>query len=597
MARIKEEDIDALRDRADIVDIVSGYTTLKRAGGNTFKGLCPFHTEKTPSFTVNPASGLWYCFGCGEGGNLYQFVERVERLSFPEAVEWVARRTGFDLRYEQTRPGDALASGRKLRLYAANREAMELWHRMLMEAPEAAEARRYLGSRGFGAEVATRWKLGYAPGHDVTCRHLIQRGFRPDEIVEADIGRRSERDGSLYDVFRNRITFPTWTLQGEVAGFGARALGDARPKYLNTSETPVFTKSRLMYGLNRAKSAIARGAAVVVEGYTDVIALHEAGVTEAVATNGVALGESHLELLKRFTDRVVLMFDADAAGQGAVQRGFGLHHRLGLEVLVAPLPEGKDPADVVAEGGAEAMRAAIAGARPLLEAMLRATVARLPTDTPEARAAAVREAARVIGWHTDPIARHEYAFLAARLIGVEPESVQRALAEGGRGEGRDGTDGADAAQRRLPGHVRIEREALRLLLHDADAAMQAQELQESDFTSRARREVFAALRSGAARGAGGARVVEALSDDARALLAELAVSPPEGVAEDGRSLAPELFLRLRVLSLDREIKERRNVLQDINPVDEPERHDALFTELVALEARRRDLLKRLREAA
>lgn len=600
MARIKEEDIDALRERADIVEVLSAHTTLKRSGGHTLKGLCPFHSEKTPSFTVNSASGLYHCFGCGEGGDVYTFVEKTENLSFGEAAEWLARRFSFDLRYEEMRPGEAKLAGRKLRLYRANEAAAEFWQKTLMTSDAALEARRYLGSRGFDRDVAGRWKLGFAPGRDATCRHLIDKGFKPDEVVAADLGRRSERDGSLYDFFRGRITFPTWNLQGDVAGFGARALGGEQPKYLNTSETPVFQKSRLMYGLNRAKSAVARGVAVVVEGYTDVISLHEAGVTEAVATNGVALGETHFELLKKFTDRIVLMFDADAAGSGATERGFGIHQRIGLEVLVAPLPPGKDPADVVAEGGAEAIRSVVAGAKPLVEFMLRATISKLPLDTPEARARAVRQAVQVLRWHTDPIARHEYAFSAARMIGVEPETVQGALGETRR-TARTDRGGSDGAQPdlRLPGHVKLELEALQLLLHEPDTTRWMSDLDESDFTAKPRRELFARIAGAATVDGGLSRHVlaEGLSDDALSLYTELAVGSPSRSVEDRGRFAREVFLRIRVFSLERDIKERRNVLQDINPLDEPERHDALFTELVGLEARRRDLLKSLQGAA
>lgn len=600
MARIKQEDIDALRDRADLVEVVSGYTTLKKSGTNSFKGLCPFHSERTPSFTVNAASGLFHCFGCQKGGDVYTFVEEIENLPFAEAAEWLARRFGYDLTYEEMRPGEARAAGQKLRIYRANEAAMEFWHRTLMESDSATEARRYLGSRGFDRGVAERWKLGFAPGRDSTCRHLIERGFSREDILAADLGRRSERDGSLYDSFRRRITFPTWNLQGDVAGFGARALGDEQPKYLNTSETPAFSKSRLMYGLNRAKSAISRGVAVVVEGYTDVIALHEAGITEAVATNGVALGESHFELLKKFTDRVVLMFDSDAAGSSATERGFGLHRRIGLEVLVAPLPPGEDPADVVAGGGADGARRLIGQAKPLVEFMLRATVDRLPLDTPEARSRAVREAVKVLGWHPDPIARHEYAFTVARMVGVEPEAVHRALGEMTSG-GRDTGGGSDdtGRDRRLPGHVKLEREVLQLLLHDSDASRWIGELDESDFTARARRELFAGIAAATAKGETLARPVVAgsMSDDALSLYTELAVEAPARPVEDGERFAREAFLRIKIFSLDRDIKERRNVLQAINPLEEPQRHDELFTELVGLEARRRDLLKRLQEAA
>lgn len=589
MARIKEDDIETLRERADMVEVVSTYSQLKRSGGHTFKGLCPFHSEKTPSFQVDVARGLFHCFGCGEGGNIYHFVQKMENLPFPEAVEWLARKSGFELRYEETSPGEARAFGVKVRLLEANDEAAKFFHHALMSDPTALDARRYLSSRGFGKEVAERWAIGWAPGRDALCKHLLAKGFKQDEIVKSDLGRISERDSSLYDTFRQRITFPTWNLQGDVVGFGARALGDQQPKYLNTSETPVFSKSRVMYGLNRAKSAIARGSAVVVEGYTDVIALHEAGIAEAVATNGVALGESHFELLKKFSSRAILMFDADEAGKGATERGFGIHHKIGLEVLVAPLPAGRDPADVVKEDGPEGIKKVIEGAQSLLEFKLEQTIARLPLDTPEARSAAVRAAVQVLGLHPDPIARHEYAFMTATRIGVDQEVVQRALSE--QRAAPSDPEGIRTSDRRLPGHVKVEREALQLLLVRTKESMPLLEgISAEEFTSNARRELFAAAVQRSPE-TGFSDISTDLSPEALSLMTELTIGFIDIPDEDLDFRVKEVFGRLRLFNLERAIKSRRNTLQDVNPLEHPAKHDELFTELVGLEAERRDLLR------
>ena len=597
MAKIREDDIDLLRDKADLVEVVSSHTHLKKAGGHTFKGLCPFHSEKTPSFTVDTAKSLFYCFGCGTGGNVYQFVQQIESLPFPEAVEWVARRFNYELRYEDQSPGQAQAFGMKRRLADANKAAAEFFHRALMESPDAEAARVYLGGRGFGKEVAERWQLGYAPGRNSLCRHLLDRGFTQEEIVKADLGRVSDRDGSLYDSFRQRIMFPTWSLQDDVVAFGARAMGDQQPKYLNTGETPLFSKSRFMYGLNRAKSSIARSHAVVVEGYTDVIALHEAGLTQAVATNGTALGETHFELLKKFSSRAVLMFDSDSAGQAATERGFGLHHRIGLEVLVAPLPPGRDPADVVAQDGADGISKVIDAGQPLLEFKLEQTISKLALDTPEARSKAVREAVQVLGWLPDPIARHEYAFMVARRIGVQPEAVQRALTDRRSGPPAAYGGAGRERERRLPGHVKVEREALLLLLTDTERATRfLDEIDESDFTSPARRDLFGAART-MSNGKSAAEIAGQLSPEALALFTELMVERETVEAEDADATLHELFVRLRVFSLERDIKRRRDTLQELNPLQEAQRHDALFTELVGLEARRRDLLRTLQGVA
>ena len=595
MAKIRDDDVELLRERADIVEVVSGYSRLKKSGGRTYKGLCPFHPEKTPSFSVDQAKGLWHCFGCGEGGDIYNFVQKAENLPFPQAVEWLARKSGFALHYEEMRPGEKKEAGLRARVIEANESAAEFFHRVLMESKEAVAARRYLEGREFGPPVSKRWRLGYAPGHDRLCRHLLERDFSYDEIVAAVLGRKSERDGGLYDTFRQRITFPTWSLQGDVIGFGARALGDRQPKYLNTSETPAFRKSRVMYGLDRAKSSIARGQALIVEGYTDVIALHEAGITEAVATNGVALAESHLELLKKFCDRVVLMFDADRAGSGAAERGFELYTRVGIEVLVAPLPEGRDPADEIQSSGADGLRSIIARAKPLLEFKLERLASESVLDTPEARIRAVRATAEVLRSHPDPIARHEYSFRAARQLGVDPQSVQRAIAEAPVGPGEPAL--RQEPGRRLPGHVKVERQALGLMLSQpSEVGPWMSELDETDFSAPVRRELFARLRDGMVDNVGGAGL-DGLSPGARSLYAELAVGAEAGEWVYDTEQIDEVFKRLKLFGLERKIKARRAVLQEMNPLNEPERHDDLFTELVGLEANRRDLLRHLRGAA
>ena len=598
MAKIKEADIEALRERADIIEIVSAYSRLKKAGANTYKGLCPFHSEKTPSFTVDASKGLFHCFGCGAGGNVYQFVQKVESLPFAEAVEWLARKTGFELHYEEMRPGGQRRSGIKARLVLANEAAAEFFHRALMSSPEALRARRYLEGRGFGQDVAERWRLGFAPGRDASCRYLLSQGFKPQEILQAGLARRSERDSSLYDSFRQRIVFPTWDLHGDVVGFGARALGDEQPKYLNTAETPIFHKSNLMYGLDRAKSAIARSFALVVEGYTDVISLHEAGIKQAVATNGVALGESHFELLKKFCQRVILMLDPDEAGKGATERSFGVHHRIGLEVLVAPLPPGRDPADVVRQDGAEGIHKVIDAAQPLLQFKLEEVISKLVLDTPEARSRGVREVVKVLGWHPDPIARSGYVFLAAERIGVDAAAIERALGEQGGDFDRASAASKGHDDRRLPGQVKVEREALQLLLNEpADSQPWLDELADSDFTSNARRELFGHLRSAVAAGAQAPdpQLAERLSPEALSLFTELSIGTASSGGDGSEDRLREVFVRLKLLGLEREIKARRKTLQDINPLVDAARHDAVFTELVGLEAKRRDLLRRIQE--
>lgn len=554
----------------------------------------------THAFTLEDNILTGNCFGCGWGGNLYQFIQEKENLTFPEAVEWLARKTGYHLHYEEETAEERKNKGLKPRILDANRIAAEFYHQQLMDNPQATEARTYLGRRGFKRDVAKRWMLGYAPGRDATCKLLLSKGFSKEEIVAADLGRISDRDGALYDSFRQRITFPTWDVQNEVVAFGARALGDQQPKYLNTSETPVFSKSRFMYGLNRAKSSIARdNPAIVVEGYTDVIALHEAGLAEAVATNGTALGESHLSLLRKYTDRVILVFDADEAGTHAAMRGFGdvkdpLFRQVGLDILVATVPPGRDPADLIREDGADAMRKVIDSAAPVWDAKLEQTIASLPLDTPEARSRAVRAAAQVLRSHPDEMARHQYADRVATRIGIDVEAVHRALAE--RGGLAERPEAFRTGDRRLPGHIKVEREALRLLLVHGDQSLDhGAGLDESMFTAPARRELFKHAIETSASGYMTGDVPTSLSPDALSLYTELTVGSPPGAVTD--SEIREVFVRLSVFKLEREIRKRRATLQEVNPMDDAERHDALFTELVGLEAERRDLLRTLQGVA
>ncbi|MFN2610907.1 MAG: DNA primase, partial [Actinomycetota bacterium] len=326
---IVADDIDELRERSDIVEVVAGHLKLRKAG-RMFKGLCCFHQEKTPSFTVDPDKQLFHCFGCGVGGDVFTFIRRVEGLTFTEAAERLAGRVAMTLRYE----GGSAEKGRSRHaLLDACTEACEYFQNLLQTSPEAAAARRYLEGRGFGPQEGAEFKLGYAPqGRDTLYRHLLSKKFTSQNIVEAGLALVTD-DGQHRDRFRGRLMFPVSDITGNVIGFGARTLTEEQPKYLNSPESAIYHKAKLLYGLDKAKASITTsGTAVVTEGYTDVMGLWKAGIKTAVATCGTALGEEHFVLLKRFCERVVLAFDADAAGVVASERGFGLHERIGLEV-------------------------------------------------------------------------------------------------------------------------------------------------------------------------------------------------------------------------------------------------------------------------
>ncbi|HEX6263250.1 MAG TPA: DNA primase, partial [Actinomycetota bacterium] len=422
MARIRQDDVEAVRERTDIVRLIQQHVALKKAG-RSFTGLCPFHQEKSPSFTVDPGKGVYYCFGCGKGGNAFHFVMEVEQLTFPEAVERLAGPAGVTLRYEGGGREDRRERSRRDALFRANDRAADLYHRMLMDGREGEEARRYLASRGITKESAERFRIGYAPGYPDFLLRRLGRELSPEILVEAGVAM-NDRGGGVRDRFRARVTFPIADLSGRSVGFGARLLQGEGPKYLNSSETPVYRKGELLYNLDRAKGEIGRsGTAHVVEGYTDVIALAQGGVETAVATCGTALSEGHFRLLSRFATRMVLSFDSDEAGARAAERAAGLFEAYPLEVAVLVLPEGLDPADLVKERGADAFRDLAEGAVPLVEYMLRRSLRDADLESPEGRSRAVRSALPIVAGLDDLVRREQYAGMLADLTGVTTSTV------------------------------------------------------------------------------------------------------------------------------------------------------------------------------
>ena len=572
--RIVPEDIDEIRARADIIEVVSGHMQLKKAGRD-FKGLCCFHQEKTPSFTVNPEKQLFYCHGCGAGGDVFGFLQQVEGLTFGETAERLAGRYGLTLRFDRS----GVPGGTKSPLLAANEAAAKYFSELLMKAPEAEGARRYLKARGFTPEDALSWRLGFSPpGSDVLFRHLLAQKFTAKQIVDAGLAILKE-SGEHFDRFRSRVMFPVSDLSRQVVGFGARAMGAEQPKYLNSPETAIYRKARILYGLDHSKGEMVKsGTSVVTEGYTDVISLHRIGIHSAVATCGTALGEEHFSLIKRFCDRVVLAFDSDAAGATASERGFGIHARVGLEVLVAPIPAGKDPADVALTEGAEAFGLILEQAIPLVQFVLEREISRHPLDTAEGKARALKDAVVILRSVPSRVARSEYAFWVARRIGVAPEQVQLEIAESG--ESSAGPATAQAARR--PGHIKVEREALAILIGSPSRLAAATEvLNEDHFTQPEHRVLYTILVDVFRRPQGGS-VMDRLPDDGtRRLAAELALSPK--VTQDPE----EVFLRLEEFRLVRQMDEMRATLDRLDSESDAEQYDALFKELMKLDAERR----------
>jgi DNA primase len=579
--RFNEQDLNEVRDRANLIEVISAHTQLKKSGARSFVGLCPFHQEKSPSFHVDPGKQVYYCHGCGAGGDVFSFLRAAEGLSFAEAAERLATRLGITLRTEAgTAP---VAGGGRRRLLEAAKTASAYFADLLAHSPQAEVARRYVEARRFSRDDATAWGLGFAPtGRDTLYRHLLSQKFSSEQIVEAGLALVTE-SGEHRDRFRGRLVFPITDVSGDVVGFGARALGDEPPKYLNSPETALYHKSKLLYGLDRAKKEMVRtGRAVVTEGYTDVMGLHRVGVTNAVATCGTALGEDHFATIKRFCDRVILAFDADAAGSFASERSFGIDAKVGVEVLVALLPAGKDPADLALaappEGGAEAVEAVIKAAVPLRWFMIEAVLRRHPLDTPESKGKAIRDLAPVLSSEPSRVVRGEYAFRIARLLGVDERTVQQEISE-------LGTANRGATVRRkdsLPGHIRQEREALARLLDEPRRLKQVQDwVTEDHFTVPEHRLLLRGLLASSRNGSTASILDELPDEDTRRLAVELAMTPPTDEEVE------QVFLRLEEFRLQRQIQSLRATLGRLEPGADPAGSDSVFEELMRLESQRR----------
>jgi len=440
---IKAEDVAQVKERSSIEDVVREHVTLRSAGPGSLKGLCPFHDEKSPSFNVRPVTGAWHCFGCGEGGDVISFVQKVEHLTFAEAVERLAGKLGMELRYEEggaPRSGEGL--GRRSRLVEAHRVAAEFYGEALVNLPEARAGRDFLRERGFDRVAADKFGVGFSPrGGEELTKHLRAKGFSDDEIVAGGLAGRGR---GLYDRFRGRLMWPIRDITGDVVGFGARRLFDddrIEAKYLNTSETAIYKKSLVLYGLDLSKKAIARDRqAVVVEGYTDVMACHLAGVETAVATCGTAFGLDHIKVLRRIMRdesdlapaKVVFTFDGDAAGQKAAMRAFGEDQRWASQSFVAVEPSGKDPCELRQAGGDIAVRALIEDAVPMFEFAVRTTLARFDLVNAEGRVRALGAVAPIVAAIRDRSLRPEYTRTVAGWLGVEVEQVANEVARATR---------------------------------------------------------------------------------------------------------------------------------------------------------------------
>lgn len=426
-ARIPESTVREIIARLDIVEVVGEYVELKRQGQN-YVGLCPFHSEKTPSFTVSPSKQMFYCFGCGAGGNVLSFVMKKENLPFREAIETLAGRTGVRLPTAGS-PDASRREGIKAKLERINQAAGEFYHGLLVSSPVGAKARQYLEKRGLGSEAIRRFQLGYAPpSWDQLVSHL-RRHYAGADLEKVGLVVPGKKGGGYYDRFRDRIMFPILGWRGEIIGFGGRSLAsDALPKYLNSPETPLFQKGRALYALSWARPSIRdEGYAVIVEGYMDALACHQAGITNVVASLGTALTREQAQMLRRVTERVVIAYDGDAAGQAATRRGLGLLAEAGLEVRVATLEAGKDPDDVLQKEGVGAFRKVLAEALPLMEYNLKRAQTTYDIRSPQGKIKATRALLPYLRQIASPLELGVWVRRWAELANVNENDIYREL--------------------------------------------------------------------------------------------------------------------------------------------------------------------------
>lgn len=608
--RIREEDIAEVREKARIEDVISAYVTLRSAGGGNLKGLCPFHDEKSPSFNVTPSRGMYHCFGCGAGGDVIKFVMELDGLGFTETVERLAEKTGVQLRYVDGGPQRPSGGPQRPRLVEAHKLAAAYYSEQL-STPDAREPRQFLATRGFDQEAAEHFGVGFSPrGGEELTRYLRQKGFTDDELVVSGLSGKSDR--GLYDRFRGRLMWPIRDSSGDVIGFGARRIFEddrIAAKYLNTSETPIYKKSHVLYGIDLARREIAKASqAVIVEGYTDVMACHLAGVKTAVATCGTAFGEDHSRVIRRllqdhdeFRGEVIFTFDGDEAGQKAALRAFEGDQNFAGQTYVAVEPSGLDPCDLRLQQGDAAVRELVARRVPLYRFVLGNVVSRYDLDRADGRIDAMRDAARLVTAIRDRSKVDAFSRELAGMLGIDPNDVQREVRRAANRAGAQVQAGvpqqhraADLPDARDP-RFRLERETLKLVIqHPAVIAPALGEVDENDFTHPAYRAVWAVVAAtggvSSADAQWAARLEGATSDERlKALLTALAVESVHTAKEPTAQYAAQHVHRLRELTALRRIADLKSRLQRTNPVDQATEYNRMFGELVALEQHRRTL--------
>lgn len=541
--RDRSDVVEVVRTAADLREVIADYLPLKKSGSR-YRALCPFHTEKTPSFYVDADKQLFYCFGCGAGGDVFKFLMLYEKMEFPEALRTLAARYGIAL----PAPGTPESSDRA-RVLAVNRQALQ-YFRDQLQRPAGERARRYLAGRGLTGETIETFRIGYAPeGWTGLKSHLT--GKVPEaQLVLSGLVARKEETGRTYDRFRDRVIFPIINLADEIIGFGGRLLEAGEPKYLNSPETPAFSKGDNLYALPLAKEAIRRdGCAILVEGYMDVIALHQAGIGQAVATLGTGFTGGHVRLLKRFTDRIVVNFDPDAAGRAAARRSCEVLLEHGFEIHVVALPPGEDPDVFARRHGADAYRGRVAAAMPFVEYLTRDAAARHDASGTKGKVEALNEVLPTLARIDNPVRRAGHVEMIATVLGIEDRLVLQELKEAVRGRRREIGPAATTG-----GGVRdVESRLLRTLLDSAEArAALLVELEPEDLEGSPVSGIVGEIRRMVAAGEEVTypRLVACLGDEAGELMTRAAaMSHPPATVEDGRGC----LAALRAARLERQM--------------------------------------------
>lgn len=612
--RIRDKDIQLVRERARIDEVIEPYVTLRNAGGGARKGLCPFHDEKTPSFNVRPSQGFYHCFGCEAGGDVITFLREIEGLSFVEAVEHLADQYHIQLHYEESSGGGQRRDpAQRNRLIEAHRLAAEFYANALATSAEAAPARTFVTDRGFDQAAAEKFGMGYSPrAGQALCDYLRGRGFTNQELLAGGLAGDGAR--GLYDRFRGRVMWPIREINGDVIGFGARRLYDddrIEAKYLNTSETPIYSKAKVLYGIDLARRPISsRSQAVVVEGYTDVMACHLAGVDTAVATCGTAFGADHARMLRRimldhdaFHGEVIFTFDGDEAGRRAAMKTYSGDQQFVAQTYVAVEKNGMDPCDLRQDHGDAAVRELVASRVPLYRFVLDNTISRYDLDRADQRVDAVREAVSLAPAIRDRSKVEAFLREVASMIGVDVDDVRREFRSAGRPaqqerSSRPSADGASASGDQPDlGDARFaaEREALKAIVqfpYMAHAAVT--ELDDDDFTHPMTRLLWQHIQSGQLPSQPDSSWVPAIAeslpnDESRRILRVCAVDPLNATVAETQRAVTARIARLQEVTTTRRINDVKSRLQRTNPVDDDEEYRRMFGQLVELEQQRREL--------